>query len=65
MIYKFRSHDAPEAKGRIPVPGERKWTFSFILESGDDYLEVEVGQAGHDAFVRMLNQEKEDDTHDS
>ncbi len=61
MIHSFKTSDCPDADGRVPQPGEQKWTLSFPLEGDDDYLEVQIGAKGRESFLRMLEQEKKDD----
>jgi hypothetical protein len=61
VIRRFRASDCPDADGRQPQPGEHKWTLSFPLEGGDDYLEVEIGAKGRAAIRAMLAQEEDDD----
>lgn len=61
MIRKFKASDCPDADGRQPLAGEQKWTLSFPLEGGDDYLEIEVGAKGRAAMLAMLKQEEIDD----
>lgn len=65
MILKYRSSDCPDANGRIPKSGEQKWTLSFPLENGDDYLEIVIGRRGREAIKAMFNQEESDDKRDS
>ncbi len=60
-IIRHRASDVPDANGRTPKPGERKWTLSFPLENGDDYLEIEIGKKGREAIRAMLAQEDADD----
>ena len=60
MIIKYKSADHPEANGRKPQPGDLRWTLSFPLENGDDYLELEIGRKGREAILDMLNQENKD-----
>ena len=61
MIHTFRASDVPDANGRQPQSGEHKWTLSFPLENGDDYLEIEIGPRGRAALKAMLAQEEADD----
>lgn len=61
MIRRLKTRCCPDAGGREPEPGEQKWTLSFPLEGGDDYLELEVGRRGRDALLAMLAQEEADD----
>ena len=60
MIIKYKSADHPEANGRKPQIGDLRWTLSFPLENGDDYLELEIGGKGREAILDMLNQEDKD-----
>lgn len=61
MIHRFRTSDCPDADERQQQEGEQRWTLSFPLEGGDDYLEVTVGRKGRDALLAMLAQEEADD----
>jgi hypothetical protein len=61
VIHRFKSSDHPEADGRIPQSGEQGWRLTFVLEGGDDYLEIEISKKGRDALIAMLAQEDEDD----
>lgn len=60
MIHKYKTLDCPDANNRTPESGEQKYTLNFSLESGDDYLEIEMGKKGRDSILRMLTQEKLD-----
>lgn len=62
MIRRLKTSDCPDANGRQPLADEQKWTLSFPLEGGDDYLELEIGKKGRDALWAMLIQETADDT---
>jgi hypothetical protein len=64
MLIRYKTSDCPDADGREPRFGEQKWTLTFPLEGGDDYVEVEIGQKGRAALLAMLKQEEEDDRAD-
>jgi len=50
---EFIAKDDPGANGRVPLPGEHRWTFKFPLEDGTE-LWVYVGDVGFKAFEAML-----------
>lgn len=60
MIYRFKTKDCPDADGRQPQSGERKWTLDFQLEDGGR-LYVEMGRKGRNALIEMIAQEDADD----
>jgi hypothetical protein len=60
MIHQYKTIDCPDANNRIPKDGDYKWTLSFPLENGDDYLEVEIGKRGRDAILAMLSEDERD-----
>lgn len=64
MLHRFKSVGAVGADGRQPRFGEQKWTLTFPLEGGDDYLEIEIGKKGREALKAMLAQEEADDRAD-
>lgn len=61
MDFNFKSKDCPDADGRQPLDGEKKWRLSFPLEGGDDRLIVEIGARGRASIRAMLAQEDQDD----
>ena len=60
---EFRCKDDPEALGRRPLPGERRFTLLFPLENGDS-LKVQMGQESMNYFTGFLGQMLVDDERD-
>lgn len=59
-ILDARCKDDPEANGRAPQKGDRRYTLKFPLENGCE-LRVHMGREGMDAFRTFLGNEVIDD----
>jgi hypothetical protein len=53
MIIEYLCEDDPEANGRVPRQGDRRYTAKFPLENGDQ-LCVHMGNDGMDIFRTFL-----------
>jgi hypothetical protein len=50
---EFTCIDDPTANGRIPVPGDQRFTLAFPLESGETLL-LHMGREGLNHFSSFL-----------
>lgn len=50
---ELRTRCDPEANGRLPQPGDTRWTVRLPLETGEE-LVVHIGQKGRDTLFGML-----------
>ena len=62
-IREFKTKRDPEANGRIPNKGDRRYTLKFPLEDGTE-LVVHEGREGMNHFVKMISQMMIDDDND-
>jgi hypothetical protein len=60
MIHRFKTIDCPDANGRKPQHGEKRWVLRFPLEGGD-IIEVVMGKEGRAAILTLLKAEDEKD----
>lgn len=63
MILEYKCKDDPEANGRAPQKGERRYTLKFPLDNGIE-LQVHMGNEGMETFRTFLGQEVIDDAAD-
>ena len=64
MTIEYRCKDDPEANGRVPLKGDRRYTLKFPLENGDE-LQVHMGNEGMETFRMFLGQEVIDDSEEA
>lgn len=60
MNYSFKTRDCPDANGRVPDAGERRWRFEIPLEDGGT-LTLFFGKEGMDCMKEVLEADFVDD----
>lgn len=60
---ELKCKDDPEANGRMPQPGEHRFTLLFPLENGDD-LKVYAGRETMNHFESFIAQMMVDDANE-